>query len=334
MREQPHYANLLTSEFFQKYYVDEKMSYPQIREMLLGHGFNIHVGTLHAYAKKLGFGRSVSEAMRNDEDAGYHLDWTKSFLTETVIESIDGFLLGDGGMEGSPNGQAGRATCGVEYQDFCYYMMSFFSDYGSSTSKYQDKSMTQGFRWQGRTLHHPDLWKQYVRWYPETNGKREKQPPDDVRITPKSVMIWYLGDGTLIADDDTNTVIIRLSTDSFLPERVEMLVQKLNEKGIACHRSNNNRVLIEAKGIPGLFAFIGKTSPVKSYDYKFEMPEWRFSAKRMSDVAKELGLDYQRLAYLVKIGKIPALRASDKGRPRFLAEHIEICKQMKERGEL
>ena len=34
MREQPHYTNLLTKEFFEEYYINKKMSYPKIRNML------------------------------------------------------------------------------------------------------------------------------------------------------------------------------------------------------------------------------------------------------------------------------------------------------------
>ena len=41
MREQPHYTNLLTEEFFKEYYIGKRMSYPQIRKMLLEKGYNI-----------------------------------------------------------------------------------------------------------------------------------------------------------------------------------------------------------------------------------------------------------------------------------------------------
>ena len=123
-----------------------------------------------------------------------------------------------------------------------------------------------------------------------------------------------------------NSICIRLSTDSFLPEKVGFLCEKLREKGIMCRRKNENRIYIEAKGIPLFFSFIGNKSPIKCYDYKFDIDEWRFSAKRMKDVSDELNIDYSHLSYLVKIGKIECYRASKNGKPRFLPENIEKLK--------
>jgi len=335
MREQPHYDNLLTKEFFEKYYIEQKMSYPSLREMLRAQGLNIAVGTLCKYAKKHGLGRTATEARLQiiHEDP---LEWGKSLINEQLIEMIDGFILGDGSLGPNTKNTAARLTCGVEYQEFCSYMMSLFGKYQAVWSKYEHSSMNQGFVWQGMTSFHPDLYQQYLRWYPfvESKGKRDKNPPDDVRLTPTSVMLWYLGDGSLIIDKKVNTVMLRISTDSFLPERVEFLAAKLCEKGIACHRNNDNRIMVDAKGIPAFFSFIGNESPVKCYDYKFKLPEWRLSSMRMSEVAQKLGVDYQRLAHLVKSGKLPCYRASDKGKPRFLPEHIEVCKSMMASGEL
>jgi hypothetical protein len=144
-------------------------------------------------------------------------------------------------------------------------------------------------------------------------------------------MLWYLGDGTLVQEG--TSLALRISTDSFLPEKVEFLVSRLREKGIDCHRNNENRIYVEAKGIPAFFDFIGKKSPIKCYDYKFDLPEWRFKAKRMRQVATDLGVDYQRLAYLVKIGKVKAYRASENGKPRFMPEHIEEIKRMISAGD-
>src|SRR3990170_2842234 len=260
MREQPHYDNLLTREFFEKHYVSDRLSYPALRKMLLKQGFNIHVGTLCKYAKKHGFGRTISEGRRNLKEEP--LDWNMSFMVESVIEAIDGFFLGDGGIDPNSACTAARLTCGVEHEEFCAYMMKFFSVYGSHHAKYNHANMKQGYVWDGMTLYHPDLYAQYLRWYPKVGGRHDKQPPDDVRITPLSVMIWYLGDGSMITNEDSNSIMLRISTDSFRPERVEFLASKLQEKGIACHRNGYNRIMVEAKGVPAFFNFIGHESPV------------------------------------------------------------------------
>ena len=335
MREQPHYTDLLTKEFFEEYYVNKEMSYPKIRKMLLGQGYNIHNGTLQRYAKKFGIGRNSCEARQN-WDIGT-LDYDKKYIRNDMIEFVDGFLLGDGGVgfnNKRSHNHVARFRCGVEYEEFCKYLMTPFLSLGSKVKKHKSKNMKQGFMFSGSTRHHPDIYKQYLRWYPENkNGIRVKQPPSDVKITPSSVMMWYTGDGSVMVNNDT--IMLRLSTDGFSIDKVEMLVRKLKEVGIQCHRTEENRIMIDAKGIPSFFDLIGTKSPVKCYDYKFDrVPEWRFKSKRMKEVAEELEIDYNRLSYFVKIGKVEVYRLSEKGKPRFLPEHIEQVKELIKSKEL
>ena len=58
--------------------------------------------------------------------------------------------------------------------------------------------------------------------------------------------------------------IDRLSTDGFSKEKVEMLVDKLKEIGIKCHRTNENRIMIDTKGIPAFLSIIGNILNPKS----------------------------------------------------------------------
>jgi len=335
MREQPHYTDLLTKDFFEKNYIKKKMSYPQMQKMLKEQGYNIHPGTLYRYAKNFNIGRNISEAKRiNDPNS---LDYNKTYITKNMIEMLDGFLLGDGGIgfnRNNPNNHVARLRCGVQYEEFCKYLMEPFQSLGIRVKKGYSDRMTQGFMFSGSTHFHPDIYKQYVRWYPQTNAKyRTKQPPKDVKITPESVMMWYLGDGSCMIGKQT--IVVRLSTDGFTPDRNELLVEKLKNKGIACHRNYFNRIFIEAKGIPAFFNFIGRKSPIECYDYKFnKIPFWRFESKRMKEVSDELNINYGRLSHLVKKNKIPCFRLSPKGRPRFLPKHIKIVKKLIKSGEL
>ncbi len=220
-------------------------------------------------------------------------------------EDVDGFVLGDGsiGIDKRMKSKKARATCGVEYEGFCRYLSEFF---GGDVRKVNHNKMKQGFMWYGRSKYSKEWYEQYLRWYPEgQDGKRLKQVPDDVVISPTSVMMWYLGDGSVVHPQNESRIMLRISTDGFKREGVELLVEKLNNIGIVCHRNNENRVQIKARGIPYFFQYIGRKSPVKCYDYKFNLPTWRFESKRMSEVAEELGVEYQRLAHLVKIKKIP-----------------------------
>jgi len=334
MKEQPHYTNFLTKEFFEKHHLEEKKSMAEISKMLRHNDppLNITVSTLCKYCDRVEVPRrKSSEARRNwDPDP---LDWNVSFETEEMIESLDGFILGDGSIQADSNETIARLRCTQEYQEFTLYQMEPFRMYRPiyCKSKHEkSKNHSPGFYLHGQTKFHPDLYKHYLRWYPIGKGTL-KDPPRDVRITPKSVMIWYLGDGSVV--DVNNSIALRISTDSFSEKGVEFLAGKLREKGIECHRNNDNRIYIESRGIPKFFEFIGRESPVKCYDYKFKLPEWRLESKRMRDVADDLKIDYQRLAYFVKIGKIAVHRASKNGKPRFMPEHIDALKKMIDSGE-
>jgi hypothetical protein len=248
-------------------------------------------------------------------------------------EYVDGFLLGDGGLgiDKRMKSKKARFRCTLEHKEFCEYLIKPFE---GTIKKYNHKKMKQGFGWYGCSKYSKEAYKHYLRWYKEQNGKISKQVPEDVVISPTSVMMWYLGDGSVVHPKDDSRIMLRLSTDGFDPSGVELLVEKLNKIGIVCHRNNDNRVQIKARGIPYFFQYIGRTSPVKCYDYKFDLPIWRFESKRMSEVAGILGVSYNRLSHLVKIGRIDTYRLSEKGRPRFLPRHIKRAEELIKAGEL
>lgn len=335
MKVKSYYTDILTEEFFRVNYLEKRLSFPKLKDLLKENGHDISIGSIHKYCKKLGFlTRGQSEARREWDDNP--LNYNISYLTEPVIEILDGFLLGDGGIETDKRNKIGTArfACGVEFEEFCKYLIDRFTSYFPTVKKYKSIGMKQGFVFYGRTKFHPDIYQQYQRWYKYRDGKFIKSVPTDVRITPTSVMMWFLGDGSLVQPEDNSTVMLRLSTDGFTCDEVEYLVIKLIEKGIQCHRNKENRIMVDARGIPTFFDFIGRTSPVKCYDYKFNLPTWRLESKRMKDVANELKIDYNRLCYFVKIGRINCYRLSELGRPRFLPEHINECRKLIESGEL
>ena len=135
----------------------------------------------------------------------------------------------------------------------------------------------------GRSRSHPDLVKQRNRWYKHNI----KIVPKDVNITPKGLMLWYLGDGCL--HNRTNVV---LCTDSFSEEEVGYLVDKLILLGIPCgirHHCKTPRISILQKGIRPFFSYMGWKSPIKCYDYKFNIPYNLRYLIQTSEVTKLLG---------------------------------------------
>jgi len=324
--------DICSKEYLTELYESKKYGLPKIQaDILQKIGIKVSTGFLCNRLSENGIKlRTSSQARRV---VAKSLDWDKSFLTEEQIESVDGFLIGDGYAHVIHDKKISRFSCGVEHKEFSSYMRSFFLSYDPSELKYYPSSSgTSSGTWDFRTRYHPDLYIGGSRWYPPG---MKKSVPDDVRITPTSVMMWYLGDGTVIVNNKVNTIILRLSTDCFKREQVEdILIAKLRHMGIDCHRNNENRINVSAKGIPAFFDFIGRSSPVKCYDYKFALPVWRFESKRIKTISQELSVDYNRLLHLVQSGKIPCYRASEKGRPRLLPEHIEIAKELIKTGDL
>ncbi len=191
------------------------------------------------------------------------LDYSVSHLSEEVLESIDGFMLGDGHI--SPD--SSHLTWSLKYEHFSEYIAHCFSHYDPTCNLYfvKDKRFKKGGVWSysGRTKSHPDLAKQRARWY----CNKKKAIPEDVAISPKSVLLWYLGDGCL------NGVNVIFSTDSFNKTELEILLSKLKQIGVVAKIQNKrNRIIIQLSYIRSFFDYIGWHSPIRCYDYKFDMP--------------------------------------------------------------
>jgi DNA-binding XRE family transcriptional regulator len=73
------------------------------------------------------------------------------------------------------------------------------------------------------------------KWYKKVNGKTVKTVPRDLKLTPTTLLFWYLGDGSLIRrkNDDTRVPPIVFATNSFLKADVEFLCEKLKELGLS-----------------------------------------------------------------------------------------------------
>jgi len=73
----------------------------------------------------------------------------------------------------------------------------------------------------------------HKRWYKKEklNGKFRKIVPINLKLTPTTLLFWYLGDGSLIRrrNDDNRVPTIVLATNSFSKNNVILLIRKLKE---------------------------------------------------------------------------------------------------------
>lgn len=277
-------------------------------------GTFVSVYQAYAILKKDGVQlRSVSQSVSR---AMATLDPDKSFMDEKTKEWNDGFLLGDGsiGCQHKSNAMGARFSIGSLYPEWSSYAMSGLSSYQPSKpqpTKTIDKKHPNP-TWMSRSLTHPDIVKQYQRWY--VNGT--KDIPDDVRITPTSVLLWYLGDGSICSDESTNYSAVRLATCAFSPERIEsILMVKLASVGVECVREKSkNDIRIRTASIGSFFDFIGRSSPIPCYAHKFDVPSWLY-LNRLDDIATT-PQERWRAIYHVKAGNIKC--SSSPGGKMFL----------------
>jgi len=235
------------------------------------------------------------------------LDKTKSYLTEEAVEWLDGFLLGDGCLFPQPKNGCAQASINSSEPDWARYGLSGLSAYlpHEPTIRHNTNRKTGKVTesWQVATWGHPDLMRQYERWYPN-----RKRVPADVRITKTSLLLWYLGDGSLdreryasitIPEADFPSLDVRANIMPKLKERFDLEP--------TFHGSGNGCRLYFGSQTGRFFDAIGAESPVKCYAYKFGVrPSVRWPSA--SDVARTLKISRSRVSQVVAEYKIPVVR--------------------------
>ena len=309
-------------------YVDEKRSTTNIAnnsdELF---GFKVSVATVYTDLKRNNIPlRSKSQSVSMVKGA---LDKCKSFLTENIIEWVDGLMLGDGTINfRKPNYMSARVRIDSTSKKWVEYGTSGLIPYSPREPKVIHKVSKKHPNpiWQSQTLMHPDLVMQARRWYSGPN--QTKVIPKDVRITPTSVILWYLGDGSFHYEPDGNMSMLRLATCSFKRENLEtIIVPQLQAHEIDCYVDEyKNDIHIRAHSIRHFFNFIGWKSPISCYDYKFDIPDW-LKLIRLSDIVRT-DKEKWRLQYYYKSGKLECTKSPGGRMLLFTREQAEKARNM------
>lgn len=241
----------------EKLYTTKKMSCKEIAILFQKQGMSIKPWTVSRRVKELKIVRSMSDAILVKDFQRPSIQ-----LSEIEMEALDGFLLGDGSIQ-QQSSRTGRLALTVQYEEFGKYLLSHFERYNPKwRQRYIDSERYQKVlsQWSGETKSDKCFLNQRKRWYPQ--GK--KIVPHNVRLTPLSLLLWYLGDGSYRPSDGC----IFLNTQGFATEDVEFLCSKLNGLGVNCHRDKRNKVYIGAR-YAILFLKLLAPNPVICYNYKF-----------------------------------------------------------------
>ena len=294
-----------TEQILRKAYLEDKLSTTEIsKRNLLGGNFSS--GKVYSLLKKFKIpSRSISESVSMSTSL---LPRNESFLDEASLEWIDGFLLGDGYIGFRKSDFMGaRFVIGSTTKEWTDFAMTKLSAYHPSQSKQSGKPSKRrpNTTWSSQTLTHPDIVAQAKRWYP--NGK--KIVPQDVKITPTSILLWYLGDGSLFVNHRKNITVLRLATCAFSRSDIKnVLLPKLRALGLDCARQRwKNDIVIKSKSVGRFFEIIGNKSPFEQYQYKFDMPSW-LGLKRLVDITKTRREKWRAIWY-IKNGSVKAQKS-------------------------
>jgi hypothetical protein len=239
-----------------------------------------------------------------DRQVRTSLDHTKTWVTERMIEWVDGFLLGDGHIARA----SAYAVISSSNPNWTRYAMSGFETYKPSPPKMHlvatGASKEKKYEaWQSTTLSHPDLKAQRDRWYP---GGR-KRIPQDVRLTGTSLRLWFLGDGSL------DNGYVRIAANDFTREELGPVLGRLRGMGLDFHFGVSTgigtevRLYLAAKGTAVFFDLIGKRCPVEGYEYKFEVDPDRW-LRTIEGTARELGVSRFWIRNLIQSGRARAIK--------------------------
>ncbi len=179
-------------------------------------------------------------------------------LDQKQTEIVNGSLLGDGciwtDFSGHYKFQVGQSQddhSGADKYSYLYWYAKEFCVYGCSirpkitqpTGLLKALGKKTEYRQYVFNTISNDLWRQLeAKWYvPRADHhwfKRRKIVPQDLRLTPLTLCVWHMDDGS-INPKDAN---IELNTQGFTTEEVDFLIERLDKDlGIKSHKKKASK---------------------------------------------------------------------------------------------
>jgi len=223
-------------------------------------------------------------SVRSMPEAAFFAKSNHVNLTNSAKEFLEGELLGDGHL-GTLNKFSACFVRGSKHKSYLEWWSKKLAFFGISQSGKINKLKSRfpgysetyiNFHYHSKT--YVELKDFHKRWYRKA-GKNEKYRtgrqrryikivPEDLKLTPLTCLMWYIGDGCLGKDCDG----ITLCTQGFERNEVGFLVEKLNGLGFKASQQRSNVIWISLLSTKDFLDYIG-SCPVKCYEYKWEAKE-------------------------------------------------------------
>lgn len=197
-------------------------------------------------------------------------------LSSVQEEALNGALLGDGSLIIHKNGinayfsYLSATKSHVEFVE--QYFHEWVSKSGIYDSSYIDKRTNKEYyRSSFKTYSNITFTNYYNHWY----HNNVKGLPYDLKLTPLTCLIWYLGDGCICHSNRSE--YIKLSTHCFKREEQEqILLPQLQQFEATLMSAGNDQyyIYIPRRKEADFLEFIGKC-PFPEYQYKWEIAKYK-----------------------------------------------------------
>jgi hypothetical protein len=195
-------------------------------------------------------------------------------LGQKAHAMLDGELLGDGCLECDHGFQAYFSlSVGKNRKEWIQHIWSMFEESGM---RFASRIYLSHGGWRFHTMKTMDLKEEWTRWYrinpgfdPSrrasfSNRRYVKIVPVNLKLSPLSLLHWYIGDGHRDADGAA-----QLCTQGFRRDEIEFLrLRLLEDFGIGSSSGKDGSIRLCRMDCERLLKTVGK-SPVMCYNYKW-----------------------------------------------------------------
>jgi len=203
---------------------------------------------------------------------------TKSKLTRDQMSVFDGIMLSDGYLHKlySPISNSNFSMCSKYFgfsnaiKKLLPLSWSYFKHYYLPVDKRTGKIYSGWYLGSKRDIF---LTEQRKRWYPN----EKKIVPKDIKLTPKCLLWWYIGDGHLARKPRSKSRRVVLACEGFKERDVKFLINLLKKKlGEFVYKEGGN-IVISRTSLCRFIKIVGTKSPVPEYKYKFDFGQYKNS---------------------------------------------------------
>lgn len=246
----------ITKEILTKLYCIDKNNFKKIGEIL-----GYHPVTIATKIKKFGIPIRPTQGFRHEP----------YYLTDLQKEVINGALLGDGMICG------GNFIYASKSEEHVNFVWKYFKNIMSPKNKERLSKVSQFDKRTNKTYTRfffnsqtNECFKELRKhWY-----RPQKIIPENIKLTPLTCLIWYLGDGGLVFSEKHNVYCLMLATNAFKKEDLEtfILPQLFEFKAKLTKREHNQYCIRIPRSKVKLFLDYIGICPVKDYAHKWRRP--------------------------------------------------------------